>query len=139
MIKDLNPNYARIISPTSLIGKTDLEKIHLIYETFDNAGKSEFSVILIDNLERLIEWCPIGSLLNNQILQTLLTMIRRQIKSVCKSAVIMTCYDFGLLKKLEIDTLFDLPCYLPCRYFEAYQTFQLSDDQSQDRTLSHTP
>ena len=113
LIKDLNPNYARIVSPTALIGKSDLEKIHLIHEIFDNASKSEFSVILIDTFERLIEWCPIGSLLNNQILQTLLTMMRRQIKLTCKSAVIMTCYDFDLLKKLEIDGLFDLHVTFP--------------------------
>lgn len=68
LIKQLHPSYARIISPLTLIGKQETEKSHYIHQIFDCSDKSEFSIIIIDMFERLIEWCSMGSLLNNQIL-----------------------------------------------------------------------
>lgn len=113
IIKQLNPNFARIINPISLISKSDIEKSHIIHQIFNNSDKSEFSIIIVDMFERLIDWCPIGNLLNNQILQTILTLLRKSIPANRKSIVIVTCYDYNLLKKLEIDNLFDIHVTLP--------------------------
>ena len=113
LVKSLHPSYARIVNPTALIGKHDVEKCHMIHQIFDNSDKAEFSVIIIDTFERLIEWCPIGSMLNNQILQVILTLMRKSIKSNSKLVMITTCYDYNLLKKLEVDNLFDLHFNIP--------------------------
>lgn len=115
LIKQLHPSYARIISPLALIGKQETEKSHYIHQIFDCSDKSEFSIIVIDMFERLIEWCSMGSLLNNQILQVLLTLIRKNLQSNSKLVLITTCYDYSLMKKLEIENLFNFRVTLPHR------------------------
>jgi vesicle-fusing ATPase len=115
LVEQLCPSYARIIDPMSVIDKNEQEKCRAIRQVYDNAEKSEFSMIILDTFERLIEWCPIGMTLNNQILQVILTLLRKNIKSNNKLVTLMTCYDAGLLKKLEVDNLFDLHFTMPHR------------------------
>lgn len=48
----------------------------MIQREFSRAYASPFSVILLDDLERLIEYVPIGPRFSSAILQTLITLVR---------------------------------------------------------------
>jgi vesicle-fusing ATPase len=109
LIKKLDPDYARIIDPSTLVGKNDTS----IQQIFSNALNSKYSIIFIDNFERLIEWCPLGNNFNNQVMQTLMTLMRQTITTSCKLIVIVTCYNYQLLKTLGIDHLFTLHLTMP--------------------------
>jgi vesicle-fusing ATPase len=111
----LKPQYSRVIDPIKLIGKTDVDKCHEIQQVFDHAEQSELSVILLDSFERLIEWCPIGSLLNNQILQVILSLLRKPVGPHNRVIYLMTTYHYRLLQQLEIEKLFDLHFTMPSR------------------------
>lgn len=45
---------------------------------FDDAYKSPFSVVLVDNVERLLEYAPIGPRFSNMVLQALLVLLKMQ-------------------------------------------------------------
>lgn len=113
LIKDLCPNYARIIESKSMLDKNNSEKCAYIDQIFSASDKTKFSIIILDTLERLIEWCAVGPQFNNQVLQTLLTMIRKYIVSSNKSIIITTCYDYNLICKLGISNLFDYHVDIP--------------------------
>lgn len=81
----------RLVSPDSMIGMQDYQKCQLLLkvlfaspprlmslaQVFTDAYRSPLSVIFIDDIERLIEYTPIGHRFSNQVLQTLLILLRK--------------------------------------------------------------
>ena len=49
-----------------------------IVKVFDDAYKSNLSLIVLDDIERLIEYIHIGSRFSNLLLQTLLILIKKK-------------------------------------------------------------
>lgn len=49
-----------------------------IVKVFDDAYKSNLSLIILDDIERLIEFIHIGSRFSNLLLQTLLILIKKK-------------------------------------------------------------
>ena len=57
---DSNFPFIKLIAPENMKGFSESMKIDYIRRTFDDAYKSPLSIVLIDNIERIIEWSPIG-------------------------------------------------------------------------------
>ena len=47
------------------------------WQVFDDAYKSKLSLIILDDIERLLEYVSIGPRFSNSILQTLLVLVKR--------------------------------------------------------------
>jgi vesicle-fusing ATPase len=69
--------YVRIISPESLVKFMESGKYTSIYNTFEDGYKSPYSIIILDNLEKLIEYIRIGPRFSNLLLQTLSVYIKK--------------------------------------------------------------
>ncbi len=69
--------YIKIISPDNLVKLLENGKAQEIMNIFENAYKSPLSIIIVDNIERLIEYIKIGPRFSNLILQTLLVYISK--------------------------------------------------------------
>jgi vesicle-fusing ATPase len=46
--------FVKLISPESMVGYSELSKMSQIKKVFDDAYKSSLSVVVIDNIERLV-------------------------------------------------------------------------------------
>lgn len=66
-----------MISPEQFVGDSDHSKIAKIAKIFDDAYKSDLSLIILDDIERLIEYIHIGPRFSNVILQSLLVLIKK--------------------------------------------------------------
>lgn len=60
--------FVKIISPEILLTQNEYEKIRTIVNIFEDAYKSELSLIILDDIERLIEYIHIGPRFSNHIL-----------------------------------------------------------------------
>ena len=69
--------YVRIISPESLVRFMESGKYTSIYNTFEDGYKSPYSIIILDNIEKLIEYIRIGPRFSNLLLQTLTVFIKK--------------------------------------------------------------
>jgi vesicle-fusing ATPase len=69
--------YAKMITPEDLVGYSEGGKCSKITKIFDDAYKSPLSLIVLDNIERLLEYVRIGPRFSNQVLQTLLVLVKR--------------------------------------------------------------
>ncbi|KAF8138889.1 P-loop containing nucleoside triphosphate hydrolase protein [Boletus edulis] len=70
--------FVKIISPDRMVGFSEAQKISAITKTFNDSYKSPLSVIVVDSLERLLDWTYLGSRFSNAVLQTLLVLIARK-------------------------------------------------------------
>ena len=69
--------FVRMISADEMIGYSDVSKSQLIHKVFMDSYKSPLSLILIDDIERIIDYVPIGPRFSNTVLQTLLVLLKK--------------------------------------------------------------
>lgn len=75
--------FIKLITPDDYVGMSDIAKCNAIAKVFDDAYKSPLSIVVIDNIERLLEYVAIGPRFSNNVLQTLLVLLNKQPKHVC--------------------------------------------------------
>ncbi len=103
--KQTNISCIRIVTPEKMLKVSD--KSLYITNVFSQCQKSESSILILDNIERIIEWSAMGSRFNNQILQTIMTLLRSQMKKKSRMIVICTSNKKEVLEDLELFDLFD--------------------------------
>eukprot|EP00522_Entomoneis_paludosa_P007154 CAMPEP_0172448666 /NCGR_PEP_ID=MMETSP1065-20121228/7629_1 /TAXON_ID=265537 /ORGANISM="Amphiprora paludosa, Strain CCMP125" /LENGTH=758 /DNA_ID=CAMNT_0013200223 /DNA_START=22 /DNA_END=2298 /DNA_ORIENTATION=+ len=69
--------FVRMISADEMIGHSDVSKSQMIHKVFMDSYKSPLSLILIDDIERIIDYVPIGPRFSNTVLQTLLVLLKK--------------------------------------------------------------
>ncbi|EEC47906.1 predicted protein, partial [Phaeodactylum tricornutum CCAP 1055/1] len=69
--------FVRMISADEMIGYSDVSKSQMIHKAFMDSYKSPLSLIFIDDLERIIDYVPIGPRFSNTVLQTLLILLKK--------------------------------------------------------------
>ena len=70
--------FIKLISPKDLVGLSEFEKVIYIKSKFNDAYKSEESIIILDEIESLIEYVDIGPRFSNNILQALKIFIKNE-------------------------------------------------------------
>lgn len=70
--------FIKICSPDDMVGFTESAKCLQIRKIFDDAYRSSLSCILVDNVERLLDYGPIGPRYSNLTLQALLVLLKKQ-------------------------------------------------------------
>ena len=98
--------YVKFISAKSLVGSSELQKCNSIRNAFEDSYKSPLSVIILDDIERLIEWSQEGSRYSNSLLQTLIVLIKAPPPEGKKLLVIGTTNIPSILETLEITSCF---------------------------------
>jgi len=104
--------FVKLISPNSCVGMSEAGKASMIVKVFDDAHKSPLSLVLLDDLERLLEYVRIGPRFSNPVLQTLLTCLKKQPKTG-KLIILATSSSIGVLEQLEMLDAFNVNYHVP--------------------------
>jgi len=71
LAKDSGFPYIKYLAPENFVASTELERANKIHKAFQDAYKSQLSLVVIDDIERFIEYAPIGPRYSNIVLQAL--------------------------------------------------------------------
>lgn len=96
----------KMITPERIL-KSSESKSNFIVRIFDQCLKAETSILIFDSIERIIEWQQIGPRFNNEILQTIISLMTSQINSNKRITLLFTANSRNTLENLEIFELFD--------------------------------
>ncbi|KAG5840934.1 hypothetical protein ANANG_G00194160 [Anguilla anguilla] len=69
--------FIKICSPDKMIGHSEIAKCQAIKKIFDDAYKSQLSCVVVDDIERLLDYVPIGPRFSNLVLQALLVLLKK--------------------------------------------------------------
>eukprot|EP00429_Kryptoperidinium_foliaceum_P039055 CAMPEP_0176171156 /NCGR_PEP_ID=MMETSP0120_2-20121206/87617_1 /TAXON_ID=160619 /ORGANISM="Kryptoperidinium foliaceum, Strain CCMP 1326" /LENGTH=746 /DNA_ID=CAMNT_0017508967 /DNA_START=135 /DNA_END=2371 /DNA_ORIENTATION=+ len=69
--------FVRMIAADEMIGYSETSKSQMIHKAFMDSYKSPLSLIFLDDIERLIDYVPIGPRFSNTVLQTLLVLLKK--------------------------------------------------------------
>jgi vesicle-fusing ATPase len=106
--------YVKMISPEQFVGFTEYAKVAAIAKVFEDAYKSPLSLIVLDDIERLLEFVHIGPRFSNQILQNLVVLLKKKPPNEDrKLLVIGTTSMKEVLKELEVVNCFNTTLHVP--------------------------
>ncbi|KAJ7126428.1 vesicular-fusion protein SEC18 [Mycena crocata] len=92
--------FIKLITPDNMVGMGENQKISAITKVFTDSYKSPLSVVVVDNIERLIDWSPMGARFSNPVLQALLVLIGRRPPKDRRLLVIATTSNRPILTDL---------------------------------------
>lgn len=105
--------FIKLISPESMIGYSAAQKIASINKVFSDSYKSPLSVIVVDNIERLLEWVPIGPNFSNAVLQALLVLLARRPPKGRRLLILATTSIRPMLVETQLQEVFDAELRVP--------------------------
>lgn len=98
--------FVKICSPDDMVGFTESAKCMQIRKIFDDAYRSSMSCIVVDNIERLIDYGPIGPRYSNLTLQALLVLLKKSPPRGRRLLVICTTSRKDVLDQMEMISAF---------------------------------
>ncbi|KAJ2001788.1 transport between ER and Golgi ATPase protein [Coemansia thaxteri] len=104
--------FVKLVSPESMIGLTESQRISAITKIFNDSYKSPLSLIVVDDIERLLEWVPIGARFSNSVLQTLLVLIKKQPPKGRRLLIIGTTSEREVLAQMDMASAFSNEIYV---------------------------
>lgn len=83
------------------------------FQIFDDAYRSQLSCILVDNIERLLDYGSIGPRYSNLTLQALLVLLKKQPPKGKKLLVLCTSSRKQVLEEMEMLSAFTAVLHVP--------------------------
>ncbi|KAF8914264.1 P-loop containing nucleoside triphosphate hydrolase protein [Gymnopilus junonius] len=105
--------FIKLISPDTMVGYSESQKVTAITKIFADSYKSPLSVVVVDNIERLIDWTPMGARFSNAILQTLLVLFKKRPPKGRRLLIIATSSLRLILTDLGLSETFDSELRVP--------------------------
>ncbi|KAF9506121.1 hypothetical protein BS47DRAFT_1353273 [Hydnum rufescens UP504] len=101
--------FIKLLSPDSMVGYSESQKIAAINKVFSDSYKSPLSVIVVDNLERLLDWVPIGPRFSNGVLAG----INSHLRVGRRLLVLATTSLRPMLTEMQMNEVFDSEIRVP--------------------------
>ncbi len=105
--------FVKRISGESLVGHHDEAKAGMVQKAFADAYKSPLSLIILDDIERIIEYVAVGPRFANNVLQTLLVLAKAMPPPGHKLMIIGTTGIPDMLEAMEVTSSFQLRLDVP--------------------------
>ncbi|XP_072229192.1 vesicle-fusing ATPase-like isoform X2 [Leuresthes tenuis] len=100
--EDSNFPFIKICSPDKMIGFSEIAKCQAIKKIFEDAYKSQLSCVVVDDIERLLDYVPIGPRFSNLVLQALLVLLKKPPPKGRKLLIIGTTSRKDVLQEMEM-------------------------------------
>lgn len=105
--------FIKLVSPESMVGFNEMSKVQFLSKVFMDAYKSPLNVVVVDNIERILDWVPIGPRFSNAVLQTLMVLLRKQPPKGRRLLIIATTTERSVLSQMDLLTSFDADIAVP--------------------------
>ncbi|KAE8445181.1 hypothetical protein EG329_013678 [Mollisiaceae sp. DMI_Dod_QoI] len=111
--KDSGFPFIKLVSAENMVGFSEMAKIQYLNKVFTDAYKSPQNIVVIDNIERIIEWVPIGPRFSNPVLQALMVLLTKQPPAPRRLLIIGTTSQRSVLRQLDLQQIFNRELAVP--------------------------
>jgi len=105
--------FVKVCSPEDMVGFTESAKCTMIRKIFDDAYRSDVSCVLVDNIERLLDYGPIGPRYSNLTLQALLVLLKKVPPKGRRLLIVATSSRRDVLDQMEMISCFTDVLHVP--------------------------
>lgn len=120
--------FVRRVSAENLVGRSEFARVEAITKVFQDAYKSPLSLIVLDDLERLMDYVRIGPRFSNIVLQTIFSVLKKQPPRAGRRLLILaTTSDPGFFEDAELFQAFNVKIAVPLLREKAHFKAVLED------------
>ncbi|KXZ46923.1 hypothetical protein GPECTOR_39g417 [Gonium pectorale] len=105
--------FVKVITSETMVGFSEQSKASQITKVFEDAYKSPMSVIILDDIERLLEYVAIGPRFSNVILQALLVLVKRMPPPGHKVFIVGTTSMGDVMESMGLNEVFNVSLHVP--------------------------
>jgi len=113
MALDSDFPFVQLISAKEMIGLSEAQKVASISKVFHDAYKSPLSLVLVDNIEDLIDWQPIGPRFSNFVVSNLRVLLAKEPPAGRRLLVLATSGEHTTLRQLNVLRAFNKTIAVP--------------------------
>ncbi|GAB7351580.1 hypothetical protein MBLNU459_g2202t1 [Dothideomycetes sp. NU459] len=95
--------FIKLIRPVDMIGMNELQKIQHLQKVFTDAYKSPLNVVVIDNVELLVDWVPVGPRFSASVLAALKGLMENKPPKGRPLLIFATTSSRTVLQQLQVD------------------------------------
>jgi len=111
---DSGYSFIRVITPKSLLRfKSEMAKRDHVTQIFSDAERSKKSLIVLDKLEYLIDWIPLGNAYSPILVSAIRTALQSDVPVDRHQLVFVTTTNYSLVKMFELHNIFDRKVFVP--------------------------
>ncbi|KAK9840836.1 hypothetical protein WJX81_007964 [Elliptochloris bilobata] len=103
----------KVVSSDAMVGFSEPAKAAQIAKVFEDAYRSPMSIVVLDDIERLLEYVPIGPRFSNGILQALLVLVKKQPPEGRRLLVIGTSSAPQVMADMGLADAFNVALHVP--------------------------
>ncbi|KAI5478765.1 vesicular-fusion protein Sec18 [Pseudohyphozyma bogoriensis] len=105
--------FIKLVSAENMVGMSESEKIGKLNKVFTDSYKSPLSVIVVDGIERILDWVPIGPRFSNGVLQALLVLLGKRPPKDRRLLVLCTTSNRRMLQEMDVLDAFGADMNVP--------------------------
>ncbi|XP_065671076.1 vesicle-fusing ATPase-like [Hydra vulgaris] len=105
--------FVKVVSSENMSGYSESSRCQAITKIFDDAYKSELSCIIVDDIEGLFDYIPIGPRFSNLVLRMLIVLLKKKTPKNNKLLIITTCNSLDVLRSLQVLNCFNATIEVP--------------------------
>lgn len=105
--------FMKLVSADTMVGQSEMAKCQALSKVFEDAYKSPLSLIVLDDIERLLEYVAIGPRFSNVVLQALLILLKRAPPPGRKLLVIGTTSLPHVFEDMGLTAAFNVSLHCP--------------------------
>lgn len=111
--KDSEFPFIKLISAENMVGFSEMAKIQYLNKVFTDAYKSPQNIVVVDNIERIIEWVPIGPRFSNPVLQALMVLLTKNPPAPRRLLILGTTSQRSVMRQLDLQQIFNRELAVP--------------------------
>ncbi|VIO95888.1 vesicle-fusing ATPase, putative [Brugia malayi] len=115
--------FIKVISAEDMVGYTETAKCAALRKVFDDAYRSPLSCVIVDGVERLLDFSPIGPRYSNLVLQALFLLVKKLPPQNRRLLVVATSSNRSFLRELGLlsafGTIIDVPALTTVQHIMA--------------------
>jgi len=104
--------FVKLLSAEDMVAYADHTKALKINQTFEDAYKSEKSIVILDDIERLLGYTPVGSRFSTRVMEVLQVLCRKD-PPLGRSIVIIATSTSEVISDLYLRDVFDVVREVP--------------------------
>ena len=99
--------FAKLISPKDMIGFNEMSEDNYLNMVPENAHKSSLNLVIVDSIEWILEFVPIGLQFSDAVLQIFLVLLRKQPPNDRRLLILAMTTQRSVLARMSLLDSFD--------------------------------
>lgn len=101
--------FVRLVRPVDMNGMNEIEKIRHLTKIFTDAYKSPLNILVLDNIELLVDWVPVGPRFSSAVLAAIKGLIKNKPPSARPLLILVTTSERSVLQQLQLRFDYQIP------------------------------